>query len=112
MSVRDLADATQEKVNDALDALTKAKAGLTQKEESTNPNEGNDKPSHSDNGNSNSGDKTNDSSKGNGNTNTDSKTQNTQKSAKTGDDSAIALFATLSLLSAGTFTVLRRRREN
>ena len=68
----------------------------------------NGKPSNSNEGNTTTGDKPSDTSKGNSSTNSSSKTHNT----KTGDDNAIALFVTLGLLSAGIFTILRKKREN
>lgn len=40
-----------------------------------------------------------------------SQTHDTKKGVKTGDDSLVAVFASLALLSAGTYTVLRRRED-
>lgn len=113
--------ATQTQVNNATQVLKDAKAALV-KVQPTNPDNGNDKPTDPNTGNSGNGNSsntgnnntnnTNNPSKGNSSTKTDSKTHSTKKGVKTGDDSAIALFATLGLLSAGTYTVLRRKREN
>lgn len=94
-------NATQEEIDAMNQELTDAKNALVKN--SSNTGNG---------GSTNTGTNDNNSSQGNSQTNTTSKTHSTRKNVKTGDDSAIALFVSLALLSTGLYFIIRRKHEN